>query len=121
SYAIGEVYLVQFRLPLQNCYLRFEVRGLNVRDEPPFEPGVQTFFKRRDLARRTVARYDNLFLGIIKRVEGMEKLFLRPFFAGKKLDVVHQQDVNVAVFIPESYGLVVSDRVYQFVHKTLRG
>src|SRR5258707_15181933 len=82
---------------------------------------MQALFQRRDLAWRTVARYDNLFLGIIKRVERMKKLFLRPLLAGEKLDVVHQQDVNVAVLIPESYGLVVSDRIDQLIHETFRG
>ena len=36
-------------LMLEDGHARFEVRGLDIGDEPPFEPGSQPLFEGRDL------------------------------------------------------------------------
>ena len=53
--------------------------------------------KRRNLARRAIARNDDLFLFVMERVERVKKLFLRPLLAGHKLHVVHQKHVDRAI------------------------
>ena len=51
----------------------------------------------------------------------MKELFLRPFFLGQELDVIHQQDVYVAEFVAEAGHLVVTQRVNHFIGKFLAG
>ena len=55
----------------------------------------------------------------MQRVEGVEKLFLCPFFSGQELDVIDEQDVDAPVLGAELQGPVVADGVDQFVRKLL--
>ena len=57
----------------------------------------QAVLQAGDLSRRFVAADDNLLVGLVKRVEGMEKFFLNLFFAGDELHVVDDQDIGGAV------------------------
>ena len=44
-----------------------------------------------DLGGGPVARENDLFMAVEKRIKGVEEFFLRPFFAAEELDVVDQE------------------------------
>lgn len=52
-------------------------------------------------------------------VKRMEKLLLRLFFSGKKLNIIYKQNVNAAVFVAEIFRLVITDAVNEFVREFL--
>src|SRR5437764_119246 len=78
-----------------------EVRRLDISDKTPFESRTQPVLERRDLLGRAVGRDDDLLVDLVKRIEGMEELFLGPVLAGEELNVVDQQHVDRAVFVAE--------------------
>ena len=53
------------------------------------------------------------------RVEGVEKLLLRPFLAGDELDVVDEEHVDPAIAFPEVLALLRADRVDELVRELL--
>ena len=55
----------------------------------------------------------------MKRVEGVEKLFLKCVFALDELDVIDQQHVALSVATFESSGGVASDRFDELIHEGL--
>ena len=73
----------------------------------------------RDVVRGAVAADDDLLLGVVQGVERVEELGLRPLLAGEELDVVHQQDVDVAVALAEAEHPLVLHRVDHLVHEAL--
>ena len=57
-------------------------------------------------------------------VEGVEELFLSCFLSYYKLDIIDQQNIDVAVFLPEgrkSRVVAVTDRPDQFVGERFVG
>jgi len=82
---------------------------------------VQPLFDVGDLFGRTIAADDNLLLGIVQGVEGVEKLLLCPVLAGQELNVIHQQDVDVPVPFAKQQHLVVADTIDQLIHEPLGG
>ena len=50
----------------------------------------------------------------------MEKLFLRPLLARDELNIVDEQDVHVAVLLPEFFHALVAHAIDEFVGKLLR-
>ena len=101
----------------EDRYARFEVWCLDVRDESPFEARAQAVFKCLDLARMAVALQDDVFVCIVQRVERMKEFFLRVLLFGEELDIVDEQDVDVAVFLAERFGIAVSDGIDEFIRK----
>ena len=101
----------------EDRYARFEIGRLDVCDEAPFKARAQTVFERLNLSRMTVARQDDVLVRIVQRVERMEEFFLRMLFLREELDVVDEQDVDVAVFLPEGFGIAVSNGVDEFVRE----
>ena len=49
----------------------------------------------------------------------MKELFLRPFLAGQKLDVVDHQHIDVPIALPEVHHLVIANRVDDLVGELL--
>ena len=70
---------------------------MNIRDKPAFETGTQSVFERCDFFGMLVRSQDDLFVLREKFVEGMEEFFLRTGFFRKKLDIVDNEHVHVAV------------------------
>ena len=58
---------------------------------------------------RQVAGDDDLLVGVVQRVERVEELLLGLHLALQELDVVDEQDVDVAVAALERCRLVVAD------------
>ena len=81
---------------------------------------MQTLLQRGNLARRAVRSDDYLFLRVVKRIEGVEELFLSSLLAGHELDIVHQQHINRTILFPKCLRLIVANSVDQFVHEPLR-
>jgi hypothetical protein len=54
-------------------------------------------------------------VGVVKRVEDVEELFLRAVLARDELDVVHEEHVDRAVFVPEGGQSVEADGVDHLV------
>ena len=71
--------------------------------------------------RRAVAADDDLLLRVIQRVERVEELGLGLLAFGEELDVVDEQDVDVAVAPLERLGLVVAQAVDEVVGELLGG
>ena len=77
--------------------------------------------QRGDLGHGAVAGDDDLLLGLEEVVEGVEELLLDALLAGEELHIVHQQDVHVAVTLPELRQGVLLDGVDVFVGEFFRG
>src|ERR1043166_8158724 len=60
-------------------------------------------------------------MSIKKRVEGVKKFFLRPFFTTEELDVVDQKKVGLPVTLAELDQITVLDRVDELVDEQLSG
>ena len=67
------------------------IRRLHLNDEPTLESRAQALLEARQVARRTIARDDELLAVGVQRVEYVEQLFLRALFARDELHVVEQQ------------------------------
>ena len=89
--------VIAFGLVAQDGQAGFEVRRLDVGDEPPLEPAAQTFLQRRDGVGHAIAGDHDLLVGAVQRVERVEELLLQALFALHELDVVDQQHVDVAI------------------------
>jgi hypothetical protein len=74
---------------LQDGAPGLKVRILHVDAHPPRETGAQPVFQRGNIAGRLVAAHDDLPICLMKRIKGMEELFLCFFFAGDKLYVIY--------------------------------
>ena len=54
----------------------------------------------------------------MERVEGVEKLLLEPFFTLHELDVVNEQNIDIAVAPFEGRGGVCTNRIDIFVQES---
>ena len=97
-----------------------EVGRLDVGDQAPLEPRAHAILEVRQLLGRQVGGDDDLLVGVVESVEGVEELFLRLDFSAQELDVVDEQDVDVAVAALEAGRLVVADAVDELVGELLR-
>ena len=55
--------------------------------------------------------------GLVQGVEGVEHLLLGGLPAGDELNVVHQKDIRLPVFLPKLLIAALSDGGYQLVGK----
>ena len=69
--------------------------------------------------RDRVGGQDNLLVGLIQGIEGVEEFLLRADLAADKLDIVHQQNVRLPVLVVKGLGLVGFNGVDQLVGKIL--
>ena len=105
----------------QNGQAGFDVGRLHFGDQAPFKAGNQALLQVLDFRRGAVAGEDDLFVGLVQGVEGVEEFLLDPLLAGQELDIVNEQHVGLAVFAAEADQLVVLDGVNVFVGEFLRG
>ena len=116
---VRHVDVVEQRLVLEDGDARLEVRRLDVGDQAALEARAQAVFELLDFARRAVGRQDDLLVGDVQRVEGVEEFFLRALLAGKELDIVDHQDVDRPVFLAEELGLALLDGADDLVGELL--
>jgi len=76
---------------------------------PPLKPGPEPVFEGGQLAWRAVGGDDDLLIGVVQRVEGVEELtFLDALFAFDELDVIDEQHVDIAIAALEGDPAVVA-------------
>ncbi len=69
--------------------------------------------------RGAIRCQNNLLAPLVQGIEGVEELFLGIFFALNELNIIHHQDINIAIVFPEGLHTVAADRVDQVVGKAL--
>ena len=78
---------------------------------------LQTVVQAQHFLWRTVCGKDDLSACLIERVEGMKHLLLAALLAGNKLNVIHQEDIGKAVFLPKLLIAPLTNRLDEFVGK----
>ena len=121
GHILGQVEVEKLRLALDDGHAGLEIRRLDVGGQAPLEAGAQTLFQALDLLGRAVGCDDDLLVGIVEGVEGVEEFFLGGLLARDELDVVHQQQVGHAVLHPEVLGAAGADGRDQLVGELLTG
>ena len=119
QHVVGGVHPLLGGLLLQDRDARFQVGRLDVGEQAPLEAGAHAVFQGGQLARRAVRADHDLLVGVVQRVEGVEELFLGALAVLQELDVVDQQDVDVAVAPLEGLRLVVAQAVDEVVGEFL--
>ena len=119
EHVVRHIQAIHLRLLAQDRDAGLQLGRLNIGDQTPLEAGPQPVLQCRKLFRRAVRRDDDLFVRVVQRIEGMEELFLSAFLAFDELDVVDQQDVDVAEAAFERCGAVVTQRVDEVVGELL--
>ena len=95
---------IQFQLLLllaQDGDARFDVGRFELGDQAPLEAGDQALLQAWYLAGRPVAGHDDLLVAVEEGVEGVEELLLHALLAAEEMNVVDQQQVDVAVLLAE--------------------
>ena len=119
EHLVGGVHPLLDGLLAQDRDAGLEVGRLDVGEQAPLEPGAHALLEAGQLLGRQVGGDDDLLVGVVQRVEGVEELLLRLHLALQELDVVDQQDVDVAVAALEVGRLVVADAVDEVVGELL--
>ena len=98
---------------------RLQLGRRDVGREAPLEPVAEPFLERLEVLRRTVRGHDDLLVLVVQGVERMEELFLRRLLALDELDVVDQEDVDLAVLALEVARASLTDGVDDVVGELL--
>jgi hypothetical protein len=64
---------------------------------------------------------NDLFMGFVQRIEGVEEFLLDALLAGEELDVVNEENIDLAIFLAEAWELAVLEAVDVFVGELLGG
>ena len=97
---VGHLEPLGLRLLAEDRDAGLEVGRLHVGDQAPLEPAAHAVLEAGEVLRRHVARDHDLLVVVVQGVEGVEERLLRLRLALQELDVVDQQDVDVAVALP---------------------
>ena len=116
---LGHLHILALGLVAQDRQAGLDVGWLDVGDQPPPEAPDQPFLQRRDGVGDAVARDHDLLVGAVEGVERVEELLLEAFSLLEELDVVDQQDVDVAVATLEGGVGLVADGVDELVEEVL--
>ena len=95
------------------------IRRLHVDDEAALKPGTQAVLQAEHIRRHPVGGQDDLPVVFVEGVEGVEKFLLGGVLAGDELDVVHQKQVGVAVFVAEFEVFTAADGLDKLVGELL--
>src|SRR5262249_13809937 len=105
----------------QDRHTSFDVRRLKLSGESPFKARNQAVLQICDLGSGPIAGKDDLLMSIEKRIECVKEFFLGPLFTSKKLDVVNQEKVDLAIAFWEFDQITVLDRVNKLVDEQFTG
>jgi hypothetical protein len=72
-----------------------------------------------ELFGRSVGRDDDLLIGVVQGVEGVEELLLDTFFALDELNIVDQQHIDIPVTALEGHSAVITQGVDEVVGEFL--
>src|SRR5437763_14599549 len=98
----------------------FVLWRLNVGEQAPLKTGAQTVLQAVNGLRWSITGHNNLFIGIVERIERVEKLFLSRLFPGDKLNIVYKQDIDLAILCTKLFGLLETNSVNNFVCEFFR-
>jgi hypothetical protein len=87
--------------------------------QPPLEAVAQPLGERRQFARQAVRGEGELAAALVESVEGVEELLLGRVFPLEELDVVDEQDVEVAVPLLEALGAAAAKSCNELVREAL--
>ena len=118
---VGELDVVVLGALAQDRQARGEVGRLDVGDEAGLEALAQAVLERLQVARRAVGGEHDLAAAVVERVEGVEELLLGLGLALEELDVVDEQDVDVAEAGLEGVGVAAAERAEELVGEGLAG
>src|SRR5690348_6547653 len=93
---------------------------LNIGEQSPFKTGAQTVLQTVNGLRWAITGDDDLFIGIVEAVERVKELFFSRFFAGDKLNIIHKQNVDLAVLCTELFGFLKANSINDFVREFSR-
>ena len=89
--------------------------------QAPLEAVAQPLGERRQFARQPVGGEDELAAAFVEGIEGVEELLLGRVLALEELDVVDEQDVEVAVSLLEALGAAATQGRDELVGEALGG
>ena len=99
----------------------FEIRCLDISDESPFKAGTQAIFQRLDFPRRTITRENDMLIGIVQGVEGMEEFLLRMFLFREELNIIDEQYIDIAIFLAEGLRITITDGIDELIGEFFTG
>ena len=121
GHILGQIQVQKLCLALDDGHAGLEVRRLDIGGQAPLKAGAQALFQALDLLGRAIGSNDDLLVGVVQGVEGVEELFLGGLLAGDELDIVHQQQVGHAVLHAEVLGAAGADGGDQLIGELLAG
>src|SRR5438093_8937127 len=90
------------RLFLQDGNLGLQIGWLNVSNQAPLETAAQAILNLRQFFWRTITGDDDLLHRLVQSVKRVEELLLRALLLSKELDIVNQQNVNIAKLVAKT-------------------
>ena len=103
----GQVEALSSALAGEDRDAGLQVRGLDVGQQTPLEPGAQALIEPAQGLGRLVGGEDYLLARGVQGVEGMEELLEGRFFALEELDIIDQKNVDLTVAALESFHAAV--------------
>ena len=94
---------------------------LDIGQQSPLKARAQAILQTVNGLGWPVTGDDNLLIGIVEGIEGMEKFFLGGLFARDKLNIVDQQNIDLAILGAKLFGFLVANSVDDFIGKLFRG
>ena len=98
----------------------FVLWWLNVGEQSPLKTGTQTVLQAVNGLWWSITGHDDLLIGIMEGIEGVKEFFFSRLFPGNELNIVHEQNIDLAVFCPELFGLLETNSVNNFVREFFR-
>src|SRR5437660_11268577 len=98
----------------------FVLWRLNVGEQSPLKTGAQAVLQAVNGLWWAITGHDNLLIGIVEGIEGVKEFFFSRLFPGNELNIVHKQDIDLAVLCPELFGLLETNSVNDFVCEFFR-
>ena len=95
------------RLLVQDCDAGLQVRRLNIHEQAGGEARTHAVLEALELSRGQVGSQHDLLVGAVQSIKGMEEAFHRLLLVTDELNVVDEQDVELAVAAVERLDLGV--------------
>ena len=87
----------EVRFGLDDRTARLKVGHLDIDRHPPLKAAAQALRQGRDAVRWLVATDDDLLVGLVEGIEGMEELLLSLLTPSNKLHVIDDEYINIAI------------------------
>ena len=116
---VGDLDRLRLGLLREDRDTGLKVGALDVGDQAPLETAPQPILEGRHRVGGAIRREHDLFVVLVKFVEGVEELLLETVLALHELDVVDQENIDVAVAALELREGVRTDRLNELVQEGL--